>query len=286
MTITWLGRAVAVGAALAAAAALIEFRAHPTWDARLVGLGQLRNSVVAALTFSAALLIALDVALHDARAWRLGAVVAFAVIGAAIVATGSRNGYVSAAVGIWVALLAAARESRERLAMGLAAPVAVLLAAIAFALLEPISLAAVFPRGDSFRAAIWNAEWQRFVAGNPWFGLGTLTSDRVVIDAQTFAHPHNLYLASTLQGGMVGLVTLLTVLGCTVWKLVGSVGTREARLALSLLVCGATAYLFDGWELIDKVSLSWLVIWLPVSIALALGMPSLRFPAPTRGGIA
>ena len=127
----------------------------------------------------------------------------------------------------------------------------------------------MLPRGDSFRVAIWNAEWQRFAAGNPWFGLGTLTSDRVVIDGLTFAHPHNLYLASALQGGLVGLVTLLTVLGCTVWKLVVCGGTREGRLGLSLLVSGATAYLFDGWELIDKVSLSWLVIWLPVSIALA-----------------
>ena len=30
-----------------------------------------------------------------------------------------------------------------------------------------------------------------------------------------------------------------------------------------------SAYLFDGWELIDKVSLSWLLLWVPVAIAMA-----------------
>jgi len=269
--LTWLARVVTVGAALAAGAALIDLRLHPTWDGRLAGLGQLHNSVVAALTFVAALLVALDVALNDAKAWRIGAVFAFVAIAWAIAATGSRNGYVSAAVGLWVALSMALRPTGARLALWLAAPLLVAIAGIAFVVLEPGGLAQLFPRGDSFRGAIWGAEWQRYVDGNPWFGLGTLTSDRVVVDGRAFAHPHSLYLASALQGGLVGLVLLLSVLGCTVWELVGRLDRRSARLGLSLVAAGAVGYLFDGWELIDKVSVSWLVIWLPAGIACVVG---------------
>jgi len=269
--LSWLARAVTVGAALAAVAALIDFRLHPTWDGRLAGLGQLRNSVVAALTFTVALLMALDVALNDAKPWRVGALLALTVVAWAIAATGSRNGYVSAAVGVWVALSTTLRPTGARLALWLAAPVAVAVAVMAFVVLEPSGFAQLFPRGDSFRVAIWGAEWQRYLDGNRWFGLGTLTRDRVTVDELAFAHPHSLYIASALQGGLVGLVLLLSVLGCTLRELVRRLDERAARLGLSLVAAGAVAYLFDGWELIDKVSVSWLVIWLPASIAYAVG---------------
>jgi len=270
-TSVWLSRVVAVGAALAAVVTLVDFRLHPTWDGRLVGLGQLRNSVVAALTFSAAWLIALDVALNDARRWRVAAVSAMAAVGGVIAATGSRNGYLSAAVGSWVAVLAAWRPTGARLALWLAAPLLVVGAAAGMLAFEPNASMQLFPRGDSFRAAIWSAEWQRYVQGNPWFGLGILTSDGVVVHDRAFAHPHSLYLASALQGGLVGLVLLLAVLGCTVWKLVQMIQARAARLGLSLIAAGTVSYLFDGWELIDKVSVSWLVIWLPAGVAWGFG---------------
>ncbi|HET6472172.1 MAG TPA: O-antigen ligase family protein, partial [Pseudomonadales bacterium] len=272
--LNWLTRGVTIAAALAAIAALFEFQAHPTWDGRLAGLGQLRNSVVAALTFAAALLIALDVALNDTQRWRIVAAVCLVAVGAALFATGSRNGYVTAGAGVWVASLVVRRPTRVRIVRWLTVTLVVAAAAFAFIAIDRDVLADLFPRGDSFRMAIWSAEWQRYADGNPWFGLGVLTSDRVVVADQTFAHPHSLYLASALQGGLVGLVLLLSVLGCTVGKLVGNLDARAARLGLSLIAAGAVAYAFDGWELIDKVSVSWLVIWLPVGLALGLGMGS------------
>ena len=272
--LNWVTRGVTIAAALAAITALFEFYTHPTWDNRLAGLGQLRNSVVAALTFAAALLIALDVALNDTQRWRVTAAVSLIAIAIALFATGSRNGYVGAGVGVWVALLVARRPTRARIVRWLTVTLVVAAAAFAFIAIDRDVLAELFPRGDSFRMAIWNAEWQRYIDGNPWFGLGVLTSDRVVVADQTFAHPHSLYLASALQGGLVGLVLLLSVLGCAVGKLVGNVDARAARLGLSLIAAGAVAYAFDGWELIDKVSVSWLVIWLPVGLALGLGMGS------------
>ena len=67
----WLARGVAIGAGVAAGAALIEFHLHPTWDGRLIGLGQLRNSVIAALSFGAGLLFASSTMIRDSATWRM-----------------------------------------------------------------------------------------------------------------------------------------------------------------------------------------------------------------------
>ena len=48
----------------------------------------------------------------------------------------------------------------------------------------------------------------------------------------------------------------------------------EAKLGPALLATGMSAYLFDGWELIDKVGLSWLLLWVPVAIAMVVGVTS------------
>ena len=271
----WLARAVAISGGVAACAALIEFLLHPTFDGRLVGLGQLRNSVVAALSFDAALLFALSVAFTDSARWRVVATVSAASIGLAIFATGSRAGYLGAAAGVWVTLVTWCSTTPRQVVCGLSLPLlsAIGIGIVAFAV-RPEFSATLFPRGDSFRLEIWSAEWQRLVGGGPMFGLGILTSDDVAIDGRQFSHPHNLYLATALQGGLVGLLLLLGLLACTAWGLVRNLGQSVARLGLALLTAGMCAYAFDGWELIDKVGLSWLLLWVPVAVATAVGATS------------
>ena len=275
---SWLCRAMTIGAGGAALAALIAWQLHPNWDGRLVGLGQLRSSVTAAMSFAAALMFALDVALNDTRLWRLGGIASVLALVAAILATGSRDGYLAATVG---AGSLAALTCRIRLTTSLLG-LFMLVAAIAATMSIPEWRAVAWPRGDSFRSAIWAAEWQNLNATNLWFGRGILTPDEVVIGTETFAHPHSLYLASALQGGLVGLVLLLAVLTYAGGILMRAVAQRSARLGVALLVTGATAYVFDGWELIDKVSVSWLAIWLPVAIAIAVSAGAVAGAATLR----
>jgi hypothetical protein len=132
----------------------------------------------------------------------------------------------------------------------------------------------MFPRGDSHRFEIWNQELQRLRAHGLWFGLGILVRDDVVLQGQDFAHPHSLYLASALQGGLFGLLLLVGVLLYAGVSLYRARGLQEARIGMALLATGMTAYLWDGWELIDKVSVSWLLLWLPVAIAMSVGVKS------------
>ncbi len=267
----WLGRALAVGGGFAALAALINLHLHPTFDGRLVGLGQLRSVVIAALAFDAALLFALHVAIGDSARWRVVAGLCVAVLLAAIAATGSRSGYLGAAVGVWILLLPNHWTPRQKYGW-LAWPLMIGATIGVVALVRPEYLATLFPRGDSFRLEIWSGEWQRLLARGPLFGLGILTRDAITVDGLEFAHPHSLYLASALQGGLVGLLLLLGVLMCTAWHLLRNADQRVARLGLALLAGGMSVYAFDGWELIDKVSVSWLVLWVPVAIAVTVEM--------------
>lgn len=266
----WLPRVLAIAAAIAASAALVDFRLHPTWDARLTGLGQLRNSVVAGFAFSAGLMFASSVALDGGAAWRVMGVVCAALTGAAVFATGSRAAYLSVAIGLWTLLWAWRGSSIARWTWWLAVPALIVGAALATLTLCPACTDVLFPRGSSFRLAIWAAEWQRLMDNGLWFGLGVLVPDDVVLDGQLFVHPHSLYLSSALQGGLVGLLLLLAVLLFTGFNLYRARRQEAAPLGLALLTAGMSGYLFDGWELIDKVSVSWLLLWMPLGIAVGV----------------
>ena len=268
----WLARAIALAAGIAALGALIDFHLHPTFDSRLRGLGQLRNSVIASFAFVAALLPAAHVAIEDSARWRAIAILCAVLIAATIFAAGSRAGYLAACVGL--AVLFGSFFLRVRGASWrwfAAASFGAIVVGWIVLTLWPDLQGVLFPRGDSFRLAIWSEEWKRLIAQNPLFGLGILTNDAVAVDDRTFAHPHSLYLASALQGGPVGLLLLLILLACAARMLLRNLHQSVARLGLALLAAGMSAYAFDGWELIDKVGLSWLLLWVPVSVAAAVG---------------
>ena len=216
----WLSRGLAVSGGVAAAAALINLRLHPTWDGRLSGLGQLDNSVVAALTFDGGMMFALSCAIADVKWWRAIAGVSVALISLAVCATGSRNGYLAATVGICILIVTNLRlASPPRLLWLAALPLVAATIGIALFVARPEWLGTLLPRGDSFRLEIWNAEWRRLVENGPLFGLGILTPDDVALEGHTFLHPHSLYLSSALQGGLVGLLLLLGLLSCAGWRL-------------------------------------------------------------------
>jgi O-antigen ligase len=85
-----------------------------------------------------------------------------------------------------------------------------------------------------------------------------------------FLHPHNLYLAVTHQGGLIGLALLLGLLGHTLLTLMQHYRRGDAKLALGILGLALPACLVDGHELVDKVGSTWFLIWLPVGISVGL----------------
>lgn len=265
----WLGRALAVSGAVAVAAALVVYMQAVPADGRLKGLGQLDNQVVAALVFGAAVVLALNVLLTERSVyWKVIAGISVTLLVVAIALSDSRNAWASGFLGISVLVLSHRINDRQKFIMtgiALLLFVAVVLTALA---LNPETNEAVFPRGDSYRLEIWQSILQRGMDEGLMFGAGINASDETKIDGIMFLHPHSLYLSVWYQGGLVALAGFLAMLGAVLTNLMANYGGREAKLALGMLAVALPSYLLDGHELIDKVSPTWILLWLPVGIAL------------------
>jgi O-antigen ligase len=267
---TWLARAMVVCGAVAAGAAIGMFLLEPPLDERLLGLGQISNSVVAAQVYGVALLFGLRTWLIDTGNWRWVAGIGVAVLLAAIILTDSRSMQFAIVVGACAYLLATrhwhVRDYVTRLGVSI---VALLVVGATVLLIYPQLLELAFPRGDSYRLAIWQVHADRILTNGLWFGHGIHVDRTTMLDGRVIHHPHNIFLSVAVQGGLVGLALLLALIGVSAFALLRSLGQPMARLGFAILVTGAIAFLFDGWHLIDKVGRVWLFIWLPAAIATA-----------------
>ncbi len=266
----WLRRGIAVVGLIAMLAAIAVYLWTNPPDGRLNGLGQLDTHVVAALVFGVVMMFALQVCLRDSLPWKIAGGVALLAGAVAVVASDSRNAWVSVAIGLSVLALAESTSDRQRFVASLAA-VGLLLGVVALALfIDADSRALLLPRGTSFRPEIWSEAITRLSEGNYWLGLGAYTSDDFLIDGIVFNHPHSLYVASLYQGGLVGLALLLLLIGSTVSVLFSHYDEPDAKLGLAVLGVALPAFVLDGYELLDKIGSTWLLLWLPVAIALGL----------------
>lgn len=267
----WLGRALAVVGALAAAGALLAYLVDPPRHGRLAGLGQLDNAVVAGLVFGAVLILLLDMMIVDrSRRWVWIAGLGSIIVMADIWLSGSRSAWFSTAIGVFVLLAAWRIDDRDRF-LTMMIMLSVIVASFVVALLSSgWGVEFLLPRGDSFRVDIWSVVLSDVFDGHALFGKGILTPDQVSVGQKVFQHPHNMYIAILFQGGAVGLILFFALIAWTVRELLAGYGERAAKLGLGLLAMALSSYLLDGHELIDKVGETWFLFWLPVSIGLAL----------------
>ncbi len=268
-----LTQAMAVVGALAAAAAIVVFFNEAPEDGRLNGLGQLDTHVVAAMAYAVAAVCGLAwLDTRDGqRAVRFAGGVCVAVLVLAVVLTGSRNGIVCMTFGMGC-LVIANRVATLRgflLIVGSFA-VALLIALVATYHLVPGAGDVILPRGLSFRPAIWSEYAAQIRTEGMWFGLGVLTPDLIQVGGYDVLHPHNLYLAVTRQGGLVGLALMVAVILATAGTLLGNYADPRAKLAIAIWAIALPAYLLDGHELVDKIGWTWFLFWLPVAIALGI----------------
>ena len=273
----WFGRSVVLAGSLAAVAAILTLAIEPPVDNRLPGLGQLDNNVVAALIWGAVLILAINALFQDrVPQWRLVAAISILILGIAVLLSGSRNGWVSTALGAGTLLIAHGIRERRRftwVALGSLLALALLLAVlVGYEATRPL----IVPRGDSFRPLIWSSTFNSVVEHGFWFGRGILTDDSIsstavpASAAALFQHPHNMYVAVFFQGGVVGLVLFSWVIFLLLRTLLAHYHREDAKLALGLLGLALPAWLLDGHELIDKVGMSWFLFWLPVAFSLSL----------------
>ena len=265
-----LSLTIAAFGGAAAAVALVRFFAFPPDDGRLGGVGQLECQVCAALIFGVSLLCTMQW-IFDAPSlrWRALAVVNALCLSSAVFLTDSRNAWVAVPFACVVYVICRRSKSAAGSALVVMVFAVAVLALIGGLLASPAS-EFLLPRGDSFRPAIWAEILSRAVAGSPWLGNGVLTDDGVLIGCYLLVHPHSMYLALLFQGGVVAVALFAALLVLSARTLLANFARREAKLALGIYALALPAYLLDGHELLTRIGWTWMLIWLPVAISVAL----------------
>ena len=265
----WMGIALTAVGSVAVAAAVVNFYLTDPADGRLNGLGQLDTHVVAALVYGAVMLFVMRTLWQSSGLLARGVLFAVLILIAfAVMLSDSRNAWVSVSIGVLVFVLACLCRDKLQFAATLVA-LSVLFGVVLMALgLGESTQELVFPRGDSFRVTIWTTTLERITEDSVLFGRGILTNDDVTAGGITFPHPHNMYLAVLHQGGLVALFLYGGLLIQVLRVLMENFESLDAKLALSILLMALGSHLLDGHELIDKVGDTWLLIWLPVGVAM------------------
>ncbi len=268
-------RAVVLAAVLGTLiSAALYYRALP-WTARLEFHGAVYNPNESATLIGGCLMLVLFHILPAARGrwWQAGWLLAALVLAAGIVLTGSRMPLAAAVVctGLGFAL-----RGQWRL-LGLLAAGGTL--ALGLLLVDGVHDRRAVERGDSYRLAIWQ-QFAARVAHSPWLGEGVLTDDTTQIAARdagapplTMNHPHSVYLATALYGGLPALGLLAALVAAALWQGVAAARCGEPAWLLVLLV-GLLCMLTDGDRLLHAPRGIWFYFWLPVGVLMARQMAS------------
>lgn len=263
-------RGVAVAAVVGTLLSAALYYRAVAWPARLEFQAAVYNANEGATLLAGCLMLVLFHILPAAhgRWWQTGWLLAALVLATGIVLTGSRMPLAAAVVctGLGFAL-----RGQWRL-LGLLAAGGAL--ALGLLLVEGGHGRPALERGDSYRLAIWQ-QFAARVAHRPWLGEGVLTDDTTQIAARdagapplTMNHPHSVYLATALYGGLPALGLLAALLAAALWQGFGAARRGEPAWLLVLLV-GLLCMLTDGDRLLHAPRGIWFYFWLPVGVLMA-----------------
>lgn len=262
------------------------YRAAP-WSARLPYYGAVYQPVEAATLVGSCLLLVLFRIVPAARGrWRQAAwLTAALVLVAGILLTGSRMPLAAALVCTAFRLVL----HRQWRLLGLAG--AGLALAVGALLASGYDHRDAMARGDSYRPAIWQQVAAR-VAARPWLGEGILTDDTTQIVSRDAGespvvvnHPHSVYLATALYGGLPALA-MLAALVVLALRQGQRLAARGEPAWLLVLLFGLLCMLTDGDHLLHAPRGIWFYFWLPVGALLAheAATRSSRLPTTDRAG--
>ena len=120
----------------------------------------------------------------------------------------------------------------------------------------------------SFRPGIWQTVIDN-MHGYWVFGHGYLVNEQVQAYGKIFDHAHNSYLASLRDGGLIGLVLLLAILGVALRWSVELYRQQGNRLYLALLLYSMVCISMDFDRLLTQPKELWLYFWLPIGLIMA-----------------
>ncbi|MEM6709150.1 MAG: O-antigen ligase family protein [Pseudomonadota bacterium] len=158
---------------------------------------------------------------------------------------------------------------RPRLALPIAAAVAVIVAAAVGVVglddLESIWLS----RGLSFRLEIWQQVIDQTRDCSVFVGCGLTTPLFIDTGLEQGERAHSIYLALFYHQGLIGLVVNLLALG-----LVLRHGLQRGKTPwLGMVGCGLLANLTSGDHLLVRAELFWMYFWLPLLVIAGSSQP-------------
>jgi O-antigen ligase len=249
------------------------YSAHDFPQARLVGASRISNPIFfgsIAAAFSAAALVQW----HGwSRRYRLLLLLAVAVNLGIIYFSQSRTALLG--VGICIGSLLLVLPRLRWLALACAVALGLLALVVDW---QPL-----LARGMSYRPDIWLAQWQRVMEScSALFGCGLGVNPQIALEpTHNLHHPHSIYMAWVVYGGLLGLAAYLSVLG-----LILRASLKVERLLpwVALLLVGLGATIVDGDKLLESPKALWLLVHLPVAVLLAEHARALCEEAPARAG--
>jgi len=160
----------------------------------------------------------------------------------------------------------------------------------ALIIVNPEYFKLVFLRKISYqyRLDIWGQLLVR-IKNAPWFGHGLNADPRTEVSIGViWLHPHSVYVATLLYGGIVGLLLLMAVVISALWQGFGRVRQPMNLMAASMVLYGALCIAPNGNMLIHHPKPFWLFFWFPVALVVASELPGHplhgEFETPTDWG--
>ncbi|MEW9625182.1 O-antigen ligase family protein [Rhodanobacter geophilus] len=248
-----------LGIALFAGGYCVQYLHHPPEDGRIVGEGVIATANYAAAVMGAACLWLALLPVADRRVSALRWL-ALPVLLTFIALTGSRS--------VWLALALCAVFTPlwhpGRAARWLAG---VTLVVVLASCIWPLPV--LVERGASLRPELFGQS-VHLIARHPWLGLGQNVPFTLTVAGVDYTHSHNVLTQTTIELGLPGLLLVVVLWLMTAWLGWRHRRRMTGRLVLALWVYASVVLQFDMPQLLDSPRPSWLLVWLPLALALWL----------------
>lgn len=229
---------------------------------RLIGTGALDNPLLSSHLFGffCALWLALCLTLPARQRWL--SLIAVGIMGAAVLATGSRTPLLATAMACAWLILACWNKR----AIGLACSGVIALLALTTFYPEALS-----SRGFSYRPELW-IETLRRVAEQPWQGFGFDAHLAIFIAdiPRTFSEPHSFALGVLYYTGIIGLALWVAMHAIALFECWKHRSNTIFLVCGALLIYGIGAGLTEGGGILSRPKEHWFLTWIPLAMIAAI----------------
>ncbi len=255
---------IAILVVYAPISALVYFQQNTLFESRLLPLlGEHPTIMFSQLMGFALVLSAIKFFEVESISFRLILGGAVAVLLFCMMTSLSRGPILGVAIAGGTLLLAKRQFKTTLILLGLLA-----VAIGIFVLFNDQDLGRFTDTSDSHRFEIYRSLWEKISDQHRhWIGMGL--SAETENAAAGWGYAHSLFIGNYYYGGILGSVLLVALVGYAFW-----VSIRVNRLEgnahpLVLLAFGIGANLFDGYALVSRPQVLWILVWYPIALAAA-----------------